>query len=404
MKKGLLISICFSVALLQSCSQSNKETQWRGDKRNGVYSNETGLLKQWPEEGPKLLWSYEELGVGHSSVAIANDKIYITGMIDSTGYLHVFDLQGNLLAKKAYGLEWSANFVGSRSTVTVNDGKLYFLSGRAVLFCVDENTLETVWSKDYLTDFDGSNLKFGIAESPLVVGELVYATPGGKVNNFVALNKNTGDLVWSSSGVGKLSTYCSPLYISELEIPIVVNAIDSVLVGFNAQTGEMLWAVEQKNSRFHNPNTPLYENGFLFGSAGGGFGSIKVRLTNGGRGIDSLWRNEMDNKMGGFVKVGDYVYGSGEKNRFWYCIDWNTGETVYKSDKLGAGNIISADGMLYCYSDKGELALVKASPKDFEITGKLKVTLGTEQHWAHPVIHNKTLYVRHGNALMAYKI
>jgi outer membrane protein assembly factor BamB len=407
MRTTAIISILLlSAAALCSCSSNPKSattSQWRGENRDGVY-HETGLLKSWPENGPELLWHYAELGQGHTSASIADDKLYVTGMTDSTGYLYVFDLQGKLLNKKAYGLEWSANFHGSRSSVNVNDGRLYIFTGRGVLLCWDEKTLEPVWSKNMLTDFDGRNLRFGMTESPLIVGDVIYMTPGGKVNGVVALNKKTGDLIWSSPGIGKLSSYCSPQYIGDKKTPVVVNAVDSCLIGLDANTGELLWAEVQKNPHSMNPNTPIYADGKLFSTTGGDIGAMLLRVAEDGKSVEKIWSHEMDNKMGGAVKVGDYVYGSGERKRYWYCIDWKTGETKYKDNQLGVGVVIAADGMLYCYSDKGEMALVRATPEKFDLVSKFNITLGTEQHWAHPVIHSGVLYVRHGNTLMAYKV
>lgn len=402
MKKQLILLLLLPLtSITMVFAQEN--SQWRGKNRDGVY-NETGLLKVWPAEGPKLLWSYDGLEAGYTSVAAANDKIYVTGMTDSTGVLYVFDKHGKLLNKKPYGLEWNTNYNGSRSTVNVNDGRLYIFSGRGVLVCLDEKSLETLWSKDFLTAYDGTNLKFGMTESPLIVEDVIYLTPGGEKNNFVALNKKTGNLIWSSEGLGRPSTYCSPQYIGDLEIPMVVTAIDSSIIAFHATTGKVLWTVEQKNPNGMNPNTPIYADGMLFSTSGGAIGSMLLRMTNGGRGVEKVWTNEMDNKMGGAVKVGNYVYGSGEKNRYWYCVDWKTGETKYKENKMGVGNIIADDGMLYCYSDKGEMALVKATPEKFDIVSQFKITMGTEQHWAHPVIYKGVLYVRHGNSLMAYQL
>ena len=400
MNRLVLLLTMTSISMMMFAQENS---QWRGKSRDGVY-NETGLLKQWPEGGPELLWHNEELGEGYSSAAIANDKIYITGMIDSTGYLFVFDLKGNLLSKKDYGLEWNENYNGSRSAVNVNDGRLYIFSGRGVLLCYDEKTLDVLWSKDFMTDFDGGKLKFGITESHLIVGDILYATPGGENNNMVALNKRTGDIIWSSKGTGKPSTYCSPQYVDNPEMPVIVNAIDSSLVAFNARTGEMLWELDQKNPYGMSPNTPIYGDGKIFSTTGGGIGSMLLRITDGGKNVEKVWSNEMDNKMGGAVKVGNYVYGSGEKNRYWYCIDWNTGKTVYKDNKIGVGNVIACDGMLYCYSDKGEMALVKPGAEKFDVTGKFNITLGTNEHWAHPVIYKGVLYVRHGSTLMAYNI
>ncbi|MDR0845540.1 MAG: PQQ-like beta-propeller repeat protein [Tannerella sp.] len=397
------LELIFFLLIAPSLLFAQENSQWRGKNRDGIYT-ETGLLKKWPDEGPKLNWSYDGLGEGHTSAAIANDKIYITGMTDSTGFLYVFDLQGKLLNRKSYGLEWNANYNGSRSAVCVNDGRLYIFSARGVLSCWNEKTLDPIWTKDILKDFDGNSLKFGMTESPLIVGDVLYATPGGVKNNMVALDKKTGALIWSSAGDEKPTTYCSPQYIGDLEVPSVVNAIDSSLVSFNAKTGEMLWIVDQKNPYGLSPNTPIYAGGRLFSTTGGGIGSIQLRLTDGGRKVEQVWKHELDNKMGGAVKVGDYVYGSGEKNRYWYCIDWNTGETKFKDNQIGTGNVIADDGMLYCYSEKGEMALVRATPEKFDLVSKFKITLGTEQHWAHPVIYKGILYVRHGSTIMAYQI
>lgn len=400
MKKRILLLL---VGFFTISMNAQENAQWRGEKRDGTYK-ETGLLKQWPAEGPQMLWSYNGLGEGYTSVAVAGDKIYATGMTDSIGYLFVLDTKGKLLNKKEYGLEWNLNYNGARSSVNVNDGKLYIFSGRGVLSCLDEKSLNLLWTKDIQKDFDGLNLKFGMTESPLIVNDVLYLTPGGVKYNMVALNKNTGELLWSSAGIGKPSTYCSPQYAGDLQTPVVVTAIDSNLVAFNAKTGAMLWEVEQKNPYGHSPNTPIYEKGLLFSVSGGGVGSVQYRLNPDGTIAEKVWTNEMDSKHGGAVKVGSFVYGSGEKNRFWYCVDWRTGETRYKDNQIGVGNVITADGMLYCYSDRGELALVEASPEKFTVKGKVKITLGTNQHWAHPVIYKGVLYLRHGDTLIAYNI
>jgi hypothetical protein len=130
-----------------------------------------------------------------------------------------------------------------------------------------------------------------------------------------------------------------------------------------------------------------------------------LRLTNGGRSIEKAWeQKDLDSKIGAMVKIGNYAYGSGDNNKFWFCVNWKTGEIKYKDKSLPLGVVIAADGMLYCYSDRGDMALVKATPEKFDLISKFSITLGSEQHWAHPVIHDGVLYVRHGNTLMAYKI
>jgi outer membrane protein assembly factor BamB len=180
---------------------------------------------------------------------------------------------------------------------------------------------------------------------------------------------------------------------------------DNVLAAFHAETGELIWSQTLPSQNDINPNTPLYIDGKILSVTGYRGGTWLHRLKDGGRTAELVWKNdEMDNQMGGAIKVGDYLYASGHMNNSWFCVDWKTGETKYKAQEIGRGNVIYADGMLYSYSEKGEVFLVKPNPEKLEIAGSFKVTLGSAQHWAHPVIHQGILYIRHGEALMAYKI
>ncbi|MDD4822921.1 MAG: PQQ-binding-like beta-propeller repeat protein [Bacteroidales bacterium] len=399
--KATLIAL-FSLAAVTVTAQDN--IQWRGTNRTGVY-NETGLLKSWPAEGPTLLWSYDGLGQGHSSVAIASDKIYLTGMKDSIGSLFVFDMKGKLLNKKVYGPDWKESYNGPRGTITLNEGKLYLMSGVGDLYCYNPATLEVIWKKNVLKEYNASNITWGINESPLIIGDKLIATPGGKENNLIALNKNTGKLIWSCPGEGNASAYCSPLYIKDQQIPLIVTMTAYNIIGINAETGAKLWSYEQKNQYDIHANTPVYGDNMILCTSGYGKGSTMLRLTNGGKSIELAWSSaELDNRIGGMVKVGDYVYGSGDKSRAWFCADWKSGQIKYKQQGLAMGAIIADDGMLYCYTEKGDMLLVKANPEKFEIVSRFKITKGTKDHWAHPVIYKGILYVRHGDSLMAYKI
>lgn len=400
MKKVLIASL--SLLTLSLSAQDN--IQWRGTDRTGVY-NENGLLKTWPTDGPAMLWHYNGVGEGHSSVAIDSDKIYLTGMSDSKGYIYVFDLNGKLLNKKEYGPEWNKSYNGPRGTVTVNGGKIYLISGVGDLYCFDQNNLNVVWKKNILQEYNASNIEWGINEAPLIIGDKVIATPGGKQHNMVALNKNTGALIWSSPGEGDLSGYCSPLYISDQEVPVIVTMTADHIIGVDAETGKKLWSHENKNRYSVHANTPVYGDNMILCTSGYGRGSTMLRLTNGGRGIQEAWfSKELDNRIGAMVKVGDYVYGSGDSNRFWFCADWKTGDIKWKEKGLAMGNIIANDGMLYFYTDRGEMVLAKATPEKLDIVSKYSITMGTEQHWAHPVLYKGVMYVRHGDTLMAYKI
>jgi len=408
MKKYLF----FIALLIPVMVHAQKNWQWRGENRDGVY-NETGLLKVWPADGPEMLWKYEGLGDGYTSVAIASGKLYITGREDDNLTLFIFDLSGKLLTKKVVGKEWVTNYPGPRCSVDINDGKLYIGNSNGQLICLDEATLNEIWKKDGINDFDGKNIMFGMTENPLIAGDMVFMTPGGEKHNVVALNKHTGNVIWTSPGTGLPSSYCSPLYIGDQSVPMFITSIsgprgegrssNNTLTAFNANTGEVLWSFTKPSNNTINPNTPIYYNGLILTSTGYGGGSWLLRLKDGGKAVEQVWHNPADNQHHGPVKVGDYLYTTAQVNRGFYCIDWKTGETKYKEDHSQSA-MVYADGMLYCYDDKGGMSLIRANPEKFDLVSKFQITLGTEQHWAHPVIHNGVLYVRHGDALMAYKV
>ena len=393
--------------LLLSCSVSlvSAQIQWRND-RTGVY-NETGLMKSWPANGPELLWHVDGLGRGHSSVSINNDKMYVTGYIDGRGYLYVFGLDGKLQNKIEYGAEWDSDaYVGTRSTVMHDGGKLYVVSGLAELFCYDAASLKLLWSKNYISEYGAKNTVHGWNGPPLFVGEKLITAPGGQKYHVVALNKTTGEMIWSTSGAtaNDMSGYATPIYINDQQVPQVVAMMSDHIIGVDISNGKLLWSHGHTNRFREHPNTPEYSNGMVLGMSDYGKGSVMLRLTNGGRSIEKVWENtDISHKTGNTLKFGDYIYASGERTH-WHCVNWQTGKTIYSDQTLGVGTIIAADGMLYCYSEKGEMALVKPNPQKFEVISKFDITLGTEQHWAHPVIYRGVLYIRHGDTLMAYNI
>jgi len=400
MKKNVLSLL---TVLLATGAMAQEVIQWRYD-RTGNYPDK-GLLSSWGEGGAELLWHYDGLGEGHSSVAVsAEGKLYITGMSESKGWIYVFSPEGNLLNKRQYGDEWDKSYNGTRGTVTPDNGKLYLVSGMGEVYCLKESDLSQIWKKSFKNDFAGDNITWGICESPLIVGDKLIVSPG-KSNNVVALDKNSGAEIWSCEGEGDLSAYSSPVYIGDLPTPLIVTHMQKYIVGIEAATGKKLWSYEHVNQHGVHPNVPLYADNQLFYTSGYGKGSVMLKLTDGGKSIEKLWEEpQLDARLGAAVKVGNYIYGSGDKNRYWFCLDWKTGEMKYKDNTFGTGDVIEADGKLFCYSEKGEIALVNVNPEKFDLVSKFPVTLGTDQHWAHPVIYKGVMYVHHGNTLMAYKV
>ncbi|MEN8202129.1 MAG: PQQ-binding-like beta-propeller repeat protein [Bacteroidota bacterium] len=397
--------VCIVLALtFYGTGYSQEPSVWRGPSGDGIYP-ESGLLQTWPATGPEILWSYGELGQGHSSAIVSNGYVYTSGMTDGKGFLFKFDLKGKLIYKKAYGPEFTESWYGTRGTPVIVGDKIYLESGHGKLVCFNEQDGEILWSKELFKDLDGSNIQWGVNETPVVDGNIIYATPGGKKNNVVALDRFTGNLIWTSPGKGELSAYCTPLLFIHKGRKILATHTTSHLIGLDAATGKLLWSHRHPNRYYIHPNTPIYHKGELFFFSGYGKGGGKLKLSEDGNSISKVWYNSMvDSRMGGAVLINGHIYVSGDSNREWRCIDWNSGKETYASSEIGKGAVIYADGMLYCYSERGELALVKADPSGFSVASKTKVTLGSEQHWAHPVIYDGVLYVRHGQALVSYKV
>ncbi|MDP4291471.1 MAG: PQQ-like beta-propeller repeat protein [Bacteroidota bacterium] len=410
MKKAIILLFIFISFVTAASAQT--VYQWRGQNRNGVY-NEKNLLKSWPAQGPQLLWVNENVGNGFGSMSITPDRIYITGEKDTLGYLNALDLKGNLLWKSDYVKEWVKTFPGSRSTPTVVGDLIYVCSGLGNLACFDTKTGNKKWFVDRQKDLHGQPTLHGHSESPLVDGDKVFVTPGGKDTNVVALNRFTGKIVWVSKGMGERPGYNAPLLIKLPQRNILVTLTAYHLLGLDAATGELLWKHEQDNTPLaeRNPgygdthgNTVWYEKGFIYYIAGDGNGAVKLSLSADGRQIKQVWRNKtIDNFMGGFIKLDDRIYTCTSGRKDLKCIDANTG-IVTDSLKVGTGTMIFADNMLYYYNQKGEVNLIKPAPEKMELVSTFKITKGALEHFSHPVISNGIFYLRHGKALMAYNI
>ena len=396
-----------SILIISSDTIFGQLSQWRGPLRNGIYPDK-GLLKVWPDRGPEMLWSYEGLGAGHGNIGLSKDKIFVLGMPDTTGVLYAFDYNGKLLWKKNYGLEWHENYTGPRSTPVIVDELVYFESGYGIIFCYNGNTGIKIWSADLFKKFDAKNTTWGMAESLLIEGDILFCTPGGKENNIVALNRFTGETIWTSRGNGQPSAYCSAIYVKHNKTSLIVTMTAESIIGVDALTGQSYWQVPQFQVNKIHANTPVYSGGKIYCSSDydkSNSGLVALKLSDDGKSVTIDWRNEnFKNLIGGIILWDGYIYGSMYRKNLWCCLNASDGRILYSSDKFGDGNIIMADGKFYCYSEKGEIALIDANPSSFNVISNFRVPLGTDQHWSHPVIWQGRLYVRHGNALMAYSL
>ncbi len=401
--KRILPLLCLA-SLLCLNIHSQETAQWRGPERDGNYP-ETGLLKKWPDAGPALLWHFEGLGAGHSSAVVTSNRIYTAGTLEGIGYIFCFDPAGKLLWKVPYGEEWMESWPGVRSTPLVHNGKIYQLSGFGKLVCRSAENGDFIWSVDVLKDYQGPNIKWGVTENLLIDGNKLFCTVGAADANVIALDPNTGRLIWKCSGKGEESAYGSPQLIKLANRHILVTQSASSILGVDVADGKLLWSHDQPNKYSVHANTPLFHEGLLYCMSGYGKGGVMLKVSEDGSSVTELWRNtNIDNRMGGVVLVNGKLFGSDDSGKAWYCLDWKTGTNMFSEKITGRGTIIRADGMLYMYSDTGEMVLAEPLANSFKKISSFKVPYGEDQHWAHQVVANGRLYIRHGTSLMVYDI
>jgi outer membrane protein assembly factor BamB len=401
------------LALLSGFVKAQKISEWRPENRTGV-SAETGLLKSWPEAGPTLLWSNLELGDGYSQPSFGDNTIYITGLKGADDILYALDMNGKILWQTVMGRAWNESNPQSRATPTVEGNRVYTCSGIGDLACIDGTTGKIIWSYKASELNKGTYGSWGIAESLLIDGDKIYFSPGGPVTMTIALNKATGDVIWRSASLGDKPGYVSPILINYAGKKMIVNASLGHVFGVDASNGEILWKVEHLQRADGRDlikcTTPLYNAGMVYVTGGYNTGGMMVKIGEDGKSAKVLWTDSvLDDHHGGVVLINGYIYGSNwlnNANGNWCCIEWATGKKMWEEHWNCKGSIISAEGMLYIYEEKnGNVGLVKVNPEKFDLVSSFKVNLGNPgPFWAHPVIHNGVLYLRHTNALMAYDI
>lgn len=402
-----LIYVLIAVALL-GCTEVKQEpihefAQWRGFLRDGIYPD-TNLLTSWPENGPEMKWSYDTLGNGYGSPVVSGNRVYVAGEIDSLAYIFALDTNGRVVWKSNYGQEWISHYPGCRTTPTLKDSLLYVCSGTGNLACLKSENGEILWNKNLVSDLNGRIPFFGYSQSVLLIDSIVYAMPGGVDTNFVALNRFTGDIVWISKGKGEPSAYNSPMYFEWNGRKIIATFSVHQFLGFDASTGDVLWSKHQDAQYPNHANTAIFDNGSLYIAVSCGNGIFRYDLTQDTSFVKQIWGHDslMFNYFGGMIKLKDKLYSTCEDSRKMKVLKAETGELTDSLD-TGKGAIIFADGLLYCYSDKGVVSLV--NPGDsLSLISSFKVKKGTKEHFAHPVIQDGILYIRHGESLFAYDI
>jgi len=376
----------------------------RGDN----ISDATGLLTEWPEGGPPLVWTATGIGEGYAGVTIAEGLIYTSGNIDEKSVVTALTLDGQTEWQTDNGPAWTDSYPGTRSTPTIDGDRVYDESPLGQVTCYNAKTGEKLWSRNILDEFGSKNIQWALAESVLIDGPRVICSPGGPNTAVVALDKITGETVWQSpTAQGDLAGYCSPTLAEYGGLRMIFVMTARGIIGVNADTGELLFRFPHETKYDINVEKPIFRDGMLFFTSGYGAGSVMLKLTvDGGKvSVEEAWRNDdLDNHHGGVLLLDGYLYGSDMRTK-WVCLDWKTGETVYEERGVGKGSLTAAEGRLYVLSEKHRVGLVPATPEKHEVVSRFELPEGGEGNsWAHPVVCGGRLYVRHGDFLYAYDV
>jgi len=397
--------------------------QWRGPNRDGI-SQEKGLVKEWPKDGPKLVWQVKDIGAGFSTPAIVGDRIYVLANEGlNNEFVEALSVSDGkkiwfITIGKVGKPDQNPNYPGARSTPTVDGDIIYAIGSDGDLVALEAAGGKLRWKKNLRTDFGGVPGRWAYAESPLIDGDTLICTPGGSTA-VVALNKKSGDVIWKAAlPASEPAAYASAMVIKSGEgsaaraasgVKQYVQMLEKGLVGIDAKSGKVLWRSNKTVSKYGATiPTPVVHDSEIY-SAGSGSGGALVRLKAGDGKVEAeqvYFSAKLPTAIGGAVKVGDLLFGTGATGLV--CSDFATGEIKWEDRALGPASICYADGNLCLHGENGEVALVAVASDGYHEKGRFKPAdqpnHGSAKAWAYPVIANGKLYIRDTGTLWCYNV
>jgi outer membrane protein assembly factor BamB len=399
-----LLAVAALIIFLTTGSMAQSITdwpQWRGPNRDGI-SKETGLLKQWPTNGPELVWKAKGAGGGYSSLAIASGRLFTMGLRGDREYVVAFDVAtGKEIWATAYGQGFrNDRGDGPRGTPTIDGDNLFALGGNGDLSCLDVRTGRLVWTMNVLDKFGGANPNWGISESPLVVGEKVLVNAGGRGASIVALNKKDGSLIWKSQS--DPAGYSSGIPVQIGNTTQVVFFTFQRAVGLDVKDGKLLWDYPRAANRVANVATPVVRGNRVFISSDYGTGAGLVEIKADGKAEEVYFTKEMRNHHSSSILIGDYLYGF--SSGILTAMRFDSGTVAWRDRSVGKGSLAYADGNLYALSENGVVGLIEATPTAYHEKGRFRIPQDSLPTWTHPVISGGRLYLRDQGTIYAFDI
>lgn len=374
--------------------------------------NNPGQQGSESSEGPELLWKYDGLGRGYGSPCITGKGIFVNAEEDGNSYTVCLDAKGTFRwkspnGKEFVGMDYSASYPGTRSAPSVSGGFVYAASGMGHLSCFDTRNGDVIWSVDLLHDFQGKPGDFGYSESPVTDKDRVYYFAGGKEDNLVALDRHTGELLWSAPVKSDSLAYSTPVLIELPDREVLAGTSRNFVYVVDRQDGTLLSSYRLKDIRYgyEHCNSVVHQDGYIYfvPAEERGQGSIKLHLSEDGTTLTEIWRNpKVVNVFEGFIIKDNWLYTTME-NRKLLLLDTETGR-IRHSLRSVSGSIVYAGNKLFLYGHNGTLQIFSLKDGIPQLQSEMRIRRGSGHHFSFPIIEKDVLYIRRGDALMAYRI
>jgi outer membrane protein assembly factor BamB len=390
--------------------------QWRGHNRDAI-SPATGLLTEWPENGPPLVWTAKGLGRGMAGVSVTRGRIFTMGNRDGEGacLIALNPANGEVIWATSIEADGEPN-----GTPTIDGDHAFAITYNGVLVCAETATGDITWRRDFVKDLGGAVPQWGFSESALIDGDRVVCTPGADDALIVALDKSTGEVIWKSAAQSEMQDrghdgagYSSIVISDAAGIRQYVQLVGHGLIGVSTKDGTPLWGYNRIANGVANIPTPIVHEDYVFASTGYGAGSALLRLEASPTGVKVnevyfLPGNKMQNHHGGLVLVDGHIYhGNGHDNGLPMCVEFLTGKAKWGPVRGPGSNsaaVLYADGHLYFRYQNSVMALIEATPETYRLKSSFELPSHLGESWPHPVIADGRLYLRDQDVLMCYDV
>ena len=400
----LIITLLIAI-LIPATSSPAADT---GTTPSWPHHQEKGLLKKWPEAGPKKLWTFSQAGKGYSGVTIADGMIFTAGDLDREERVIALNMDGKLLWQQPNGESWRRASPGSRATPTYSEGAVYHMNPTGRLAAYEAKSGKPIWTVDLKAKFDAQYGIWALAENVIIDGDKLLCMPGGPRGRVVALNKRTGKTIWTNTEIDHSAAYCSGLIVNYAGKRQLITMTQKSVIGVAVEDGNLLWSAPFVPRSPQNSLTPVFRNGYVFVGAGHSSGGRLMKIDTASRTAPTVWhREDLDDCHSGALLIENRLYGTACRlgGKQFYCVDFLTGKDIKVDKTMGKTGITYADGMIYALNHQGTMSLLAVTGDGFETVSSFKLNKKpANSYLAHPVVCGGRLYIRCGPDIFAYDI